>query len=166
MTAALQANVHALLSLAGTIHGGSLAAFALLLAFRTKIPHVDDVALVRVYRAWGGGLGLSLGAFWLALALTWPGVHNPEATTLLGKFAIPMNPATDLGGVQLGLLFAYWVNYVVLEVWTLEPCRLLDRDGLVSDPAAYSRTTSQVATHLAVNAALFNAALLVGAIAK
>ncbi len=162
MTPALTANAEALLSLAGTIHGGSLAAFAILLMFRKKIPHVDEASLVRVYRAWGGGLGLSLGAYWLALALTWPGAHNPGATTLLGQFAIPMNPATDLGGVQFGLLFAYWVNYVALEIWTLEPCRLLDRDGTVSDPALYARTTQQVATHLAVNAALFNAALLVG----
>ncbi len=150
-----------LLAVAGTVHGGSLFAFATLLLFRKRIPHVDEVGLVRVYRAWGGGLGLTLGLYWLALGLTWPGAHNPGATTLLGRFAIPMNPATDLGGVQLGLLFAYWVNYVALEIWTLEPCRLLDRDGVVTDPAAYARTARQVTTHLAVNAALFNAALVV-----
>jgi len=153
-----------LLTLAGTVHGGSLFAFAVLLAFRHRIPQVDEVGLVRVYRAWGGGLGITLGLYWLALGLSWPDAHNPGATTLLERFAIPVNPAADLGGVQLGLLFAYWVNYVALEIWTLEPCRLLDRDGVVSDPAQYARTTKQVATHLAVNAALFNAALVVGSL--
>lgn len=148
----------ALLALAGTVHGGSLAAFALLLAGRRAIPHVDDVGLVRVYRAWGGGIGLSLGVFWLALALVWPATCNPGADTLLGMYAVPSERA-----LQLALLGVYWVNYVALEIWTLEPCRLLDRDGVVSDPAAYAATTRRVARHLAVNAVLFNVALLLGA---
>ncbi|MSP54909.1 MAG: hypothetical protein EXR69_04790 [Myxococcales bacterium] len=160
----LNGALHGLLVLSGTVHGGSLLAFAALLAGRKLIPHVDEVSIVRVYRAWGAGLGLSLGLFWLALALIWPGLHNPGATTLLGSFAIPLNPADDPGGVQIGLLFVYWVNYVALEIWTLEPCRLLDKDGVVADRVAYADTTSKVSRHLAMNAALFNAALLVGSL--
>ena len=99
---------------------------AVWLALRRAIPNVDDVGIVRVYRAWGGGIGISLGVYWLALALTWPAAHNPAATTLLGRFAIPMHPTVDPGGIQIGLLLVYWVNYVALEIWTLEPCRLLD----------------------------------------
>lgn len=159
MSPGLLSAAQGLLSLAGTVHGGSLAAFALLLIGRRAIPHVDDVALVRVYRAWGGGIGLSLGAFWLALGVVWPAVHNPGAAALLDMYAVPSGAAA----VQLGLLGVYWVNYVALEIWTLEPCRLLDRDGVVSDPAAYADTTRRVARHLALNAVLFNAALLVGA---
>ncbi len=153
---------HLLLALAGTVHGGGLVGFALLLAGRRRIPFVDDVALVRVYRAWGGVAGISLGLYWLALALTWPDAHNPGATTLLTRFAVPLDPARDPGGVQLGLLLVYWINYVALEIWTLEPCRLLDKDGVVSDHAAFASTTSKVARHLAMNAALYNGALLVG----
>ncbi len=162
MSPAVEAAARLALSLAGTVHGGSLIAFALLLAFRRSISHVDEAGVLRVYRAWGAGFGLSLGAYWLALAALWPGTHNPGATTLLERFAIPMNPAADLGGVQIGLFFAYWVNYVALEIWTLEPCRLLDKDGKVSDPAAYGAAAQRVATHLMLNAALFNAAVLVG----
>jgi hypothetical protein len=150
------------LSLAGTVHGGSLAAFALLLIGRKAIPYVDDIALVRVYRAWGAGIGLSLGLFWLTYATLWPSAHNPGATTLLDRFAIPTDPSTDLGGVQLALLLFYWINYVILEIWTLEPCRLLDRNGTVTDPAAYAATTQRVTLHLAFNAVIFNLALLVG----
>jgi hypothetical protein len=162
MSPGLHTALEVLLSLASTVHGGSLAAFALLLLGRKAIPFVDDVALVRVYRAWGAGIGLSLGVFWLAYASLWPSAHNPGATTLLDRFAVPMDPAVDLGGVQLALLLFYWINYVILEIWTLEPCRLLDRNGAVSDPAAYATTTRRVTLHLAFNAALFNLAMLVG----
>lgn len=162
MSPGLHTALELLLSLSSTVHGGSLVAFALLLLGRKAIPFVDDAAIVRTYQAWGAGIGLSLGAFWLTYAALWPSAHNPGATTLLDRFAIPTDLAVDLGGVQLAMLLFYWINYVILEIWTLEPCRLLDRNGTVTDPAAYAATTQRVAVHLAFNAAVFNIALLVG----
>lgn len=142
------------LTLAATVHGGSLISFALLMLFRARIG--GDAAVVRVYRAWGPGLGLSLGLFWLSLAWVWPGRINPGADTLLARFAVPMT----LDGAALACLLVYWVNYVALEIWTLEPCRLLDKEGVISDEAAYAHTASRVALHLGANALLFNAGWL------
>lgn len=142
---------HVLLTLSGMVHGGALVAFALLLNFRWAIPHVRDEDAVRVYRAFGAGFGLSLAvlifsAIWLWATELYPGKGLPDA------FTIPWDEPLTVA--RLGLFFALWVSYVLLEIWTLEPCRLLDR-GEITDRPAYAAATSRVARHLALNALLF-----------
>jgi hypothetical protein len=140
------------------LHAGTLAIFALLLALRRFIPHVRDEELVRVYRAAGATLGISLGLVILRFAALWawlghPGEGWPDAFSWRTEapFAQP----------RLLLLFAYWVSYIALEIWTLEPMRLLDR-GDVSDRGAYTQGLARVVPHLGVNALLFLAFVALG----
>lgn len=143
--------------LAAVLHGGTLATGALLLAMRHQLPPMREEDVVRAFRATGIILGLSLGAFILGEAVAWPGRVNPGATGL-GAWAVPMG----VEGARLLLFGAYWVNYVALEIWTLEPCRLLDRDGQIVDPPAYAAAARRSARHAAVNATLFLAVVALG----
>lgn len=131
------------------VHGGILVAFALLLGFRRHLTFVPEEQLMRVFRGCGSILGLSLGAFILANVWMWPGTWNPGATGV-GMYAVPRSQLPRV------LLFgAYWVSYAVLEIWTLDPCRLLDQGGVVADRTAYAASVRAVARQLALNAGLF-----------
>lgn len=143
-------------ALAATTHGGILIAFALLFLNRARIPHVREVDLVRVFRACGAILGLSLGAFLFTELAIWP-VHNPGAT---GVSAWAVH--ADRAGLRAATLFLYWVSYVALEIWTLEPCRLSDREGAVTDEARFSAAAAGVGRHLAINAILFGSVVASG----
>jgi hypothetical protein len=156
----MNAFAHLLMVVSGMIHGGGLVAFALLLNFRHAMKYVRDEDVVRVYRGFGAGFGLSLGALvfssaWLFAQTVNPGKGLPDA------FAPPWDDPLTL--VRLGTFFALWVSYTVLEVWTLEPCRQLDK-GTIADPAAYATATNRVARHLAFNATLFTIAAALGAL--
>ena len=151
-----------LAALAGMIHGGGLVAFALLLNFRRAIPHVRDEDVVRVYRAFGAGFGLSLGVLIFSSLWRWgtqvTALNPGGGRGFLDTFLVPMDGLTM---ARVGVFFALWVSYVALEVWTLEPCRLLDH-GEVSDRPAYAAATGLVARHLALNAALFVTVVVLG----
>lgn len=135
---------------AGAVHGIGLLAFAVLMAIRNRLG--GDASILRVYRSFGALFGLSLGAFWLGLALLWPDRYNPGAVGLLDAYSLP----SGLARYGAAALFVYWINYVALEIWTLEPSRLLDKDGVITDPPAYAACARRVAVHLWVNALLFN----------
>jgi hypothetical protein len=146
-------------ALAGMAHGGGLVVFAILLNARRAMQHVRDEDVVRVYRAWGAGSGLSLGALifssaWLYATTVNPGQGLPDA------FALPTDDPLTVA--RVGLFGALWVSYVVLEIWTLDPCRSLDKGDIV-DRAAYAAATNRVARHLAFNAALFCVVVALGA---
>lgn len=143
--------------LAGVVHGGGLVVFAVLVLLRRRLSPLTEPDVVRVYRAWGAGAGVSLGLFLYTEAALWPGRVNPGVG---GMHAFDL--AGGLEGLRLGLLFAYWVSYVWLEIWTLEPCRLLDKGGVVTDGPAYAATAARVSLQLALNAALFVAVLGLG----
>lgn len=149
-----------LMSIAGMVHGGGLIAFAFLLNFRGAMKNVRDCDVIRVYRGFGAGFGLSLGVLVFASAWRFREVVG-GGRGLPDAFTPPWDePLTVL---RLALFGAVWVSYAVLEVWTLEPCRLLDRDG-VTDPVAYAAATDRVARHVALNAALFAAVVALGAL--
>ncbi len=146
-----------LAALAAVVHGGALIAFALLINFRAAIPHVRDEDVIRVYRAFGAGFGLSLGALVFINLWRWwrdlgDGRGFPDA------FSIPWGD--PLSVARLGVFGAFWVSYIALEIWTLDPCRLLDA-GDISDRPAYTAAVNRVAGHIAVNAALFVALLVI-----
>lgn len=140
------------------VHAGALAVFALLLCARSAIPHVRDEDVVRLFRASGATLGLTLGAVILRFAWLWATVGHPGEAwpdAWLGWTDLPH------ANTRLVLLGAYWVSYVALEIWTLEPMRLLDR-GEVSDRGAYTAALGRVVPHLCVNALLFLAFATLG----
>ena len=140
------------------LHAGVLVCFALLLTFRRAIPHVRDEDLVRVFRATGAMLGVTLGLVILRFAALWALVGHPGEgwPDMFGwETDVPFAQA------RLVLLGGYWVSYVGFEIWTLEPMRLLDR-GEVSDRPAYTTALGRVVPHLCVNAALFGAYAVLG----
>jgi hypothetical protein len=140
------------------LHAGVLACFALLLVFRRAIPHVRDEDLVRVFRATGAMLGVSLGLVILRFAAMWALVGHPGEgwpDSFGWDVDVPWAQA------RLLLLGSYWVSYIAFEIWTLEPMRLLDR-GDVSDRAAYTAALGRVVPHLCANAALFGAFAVLG----
>lgn len=150
-----------LVQLGAVVHGGALFAFALLFRYRRHIGGIEEAHLVRVYRAWGAGNGLSLAAWVYGSILRFPGSVNP------GK-SMPWSYLPNFGDAPLAsaaalLLLALWVSYISLEIWTLDPCRLLDKDGVVAEPEPYAAAVRRVSAHLGVNALLVLAiAILTG----
>jgi hypothetical protein len=147
-----------LATLATTVHGGALIAFAFLLNLRRAIPRVADEDVIRIYRAFGGGFGVSLGVFIFAEVWRWwrdlgAGRGLPDA------FSIPWDDTLTVA--RLLVFGAFWVSYVWLEIWTLDPCRLLD-NGDIKDRPAFTTATSRVATHIAINAVLFATVVVLG----
>lgn len=158
--------LHALNVVAGTLHGGALLVFALLLMFRAKIPHVRTEDVVRVYRAFGGGIGLSLGVFiptelYRHIVGVNPGVALPDALALHWD-----TTNHSFLSAKMLILFVLWVSYVHLEVWTLEPTRGLDKNGSITDALAYEAAAGRVSRQLSFNAALFASALVLGALTQ
>lgn len=143
--------------LAGVLHGGTLATMALLLLLRGRLAPLGEVDLVRLFRATGAILGVSLGAFILGELAAWPGRINPGA-----PFPASYALHDDVEGIRAVVFGVYWASYIALEIWTLEPCRLLDRDGGIVDPVRYRSAAASTTRHLAVNATLFLTVLALG----
>ena len=151
-------------TLGALVYSGPLIAFALLLVFRGRIAHVRDEDVVRVYRAFGPGFGLAMGAMVFGALWRYPRLVNPGAG-LPGAFALRWgNSVEQLSAIQAILFVVLWVNYIALEIWSLEPCRLLDKDGQVTDRPAYASATARVARHAATNAAIFVAIAILHAL--
>lgn len=142
--------------LAAMIHGGTLVCFALLLGFRGRLVAVAEEHVVRLFRATGAILGLSLGAFLFAELWSWPATWNPGATGI-AMFQVPASEA-----LRVGIFGAYWVSYAILEIWTLDPCRLLDQGGVIADRVAYTAQVRSVTGQVALNAVLFGAVVALG----
>ncbi len=140
-------------TLAAMVHGGALVAFALLINLRRAIPRVRDEDVIRVYRAFGGGFGLSLGVLIFANIWRWWRDLGGDRG-LPDAFSIPWDEPLTVA--RLFTFGAFWVSYVWLEIWTLDPCRLLD-GGEIADRPGYTRAVDRVAVHIAINAALFAA---------
>lgn len=154
LLAALQPFAVRGLALGGTVHAGGVILFAILFAGRGRIPHVRTEDLVRVYRSFGGGFGISLGITVFSAVALWPEAVNPGAG-VPDAWALRWDtPEMRLLSARAVLFFTYWVNYIILEIWTLDDCRLLDSSGVVADRAAYEAAAARVGRHLAFNALL------------
>jgi hypothetical protein len=121
------------------VYGGSLLAMTILIgcARAGVIPYIRLEDAVRVYRAWGPGLGLSMGA------IVFFGLSHHYLGT--GAFHWPLDAATTPAWV---VLFLAWVSNLRLEVWTLDPLRKLDGEGGVGDTAAYREAAGTLLGHL------------------
>jgi hypothetical protein len=135
------------------LYGGPIVAFAMIMMFVPRLAPLTPWAAVRTYRAWGPGLGLSLGATVLGALL-----HRWFTT---GGFTWGWATAAeqlDLAGWLCFLVM--WASNVKLEVWTLEPLRKLDQDGVITDESAFAAGTRGLSRHLALQAVLALAVLI------
>lgn len=138
---------HVLQNLGFLLYGGPMVAFAILVAAAHSIPNVRVWDVVRTYRSWGAGLGLALGAavlgglsrFYLHFGGFLSVWDDPEARAWLPTFAV---------------FFVMWASNIKLEIWTLEPLRKLDQNGVIKDEAAYAVAHAALARHMSMQAAL------------
>jgi hypothetical protein len=151
----------ALLALSQAVHGGTLVTFALLLGFRGLTGPLGTVGVARAFRACGATLGTSLGLFILAALYRWPFAVHPGAPWP-DAYAVPTDDPLTVARVVV--FVAYWVSYVWLEIWTLDGIRDLDKEGVIVDAAAYEGGAARAARHLGVNALLFAAIIVLGAL--
>lgn len=141
-----------LLHTGAVVHGGGVVAFALLLNLRSRMSNVPDEMLIRVYRAWGAGNGLSMALWVYGTVIRWPGSIQPDKPL---PWAFSPNFSTytgTLASVSGGLLALLWVSYILLEIWTLDDCRLTDQNGEITDRPRFDRAFANVTRHIAFNA--------------
>ncbi len=134
--------------LGATLYGGSLVAFSLLLAMRSLIVGEQSEGVMRVFRAWGPGLGISMGALILGGAVMHFRTH--------GAFIWPTDTLSEQLIVAQHLVFLLlWASSFHLEIWTLDPVRKLSPDHQVTDRSAYEAACSKATKQALLNATLF-----------
>lgn len=153
-----------LAAIGASVHGGGLLVWAILLNFRGNLRWVPTEMLIRVYRGWGPVSGVALGiwilgALWRYPLIAHPGLGFPDCYKL--GWGTLVENLTTIRAVAFGLM---WVNYTRLEVWILEPCRQLDKDGEIVDRPKYEETVKRVSRQLALNALLFLLVAVLGAL--
>ncbi len=128
------------------LYGGPMIAFAILVAAAYQIPGVKPWDIVRVYRAWGAGFGLAMGATVLGGLTRYYLKH--------GSFSWGWETAQERVVLATFLaFFLLWASNIKLEIWTLEPCRKLDREGGI-DEAAWAVAHARLARHMLRQAVL------------
>ncbi len=149
--------------LAETVHGGTLAIFAVLLTGARLLPQSSSRDLARLWRAAGATLGPTLGAVVALHAARWAVVLHPGAAWP-DAFAGTDDVVTQ---ARMVLLVCYVVTYTALEIWTNEPLRLLDRPGAPpADGAPWDTAVARVRAHLVVNTGVFLAYVAAGTLAR
>jgi hypothetical protein len=130
-----------------TLYGGPMVVWAVLLATRGRLHSVDAASIIRVFRAWGPGFGLALGACVLGAL----GSRYLQTGTFIWYF--------DTAGGRLdagawGFFLAMWISNIKLEIWTLDPLRKLDGEQGITDPEAYETSARRLQSHLMVHSLL------------
>lgn len=138
---------HALHDLGMLLYGGPMVAFAILVALSPRLSHLATWDVVRTYRAYGAGLGLSMGA-WVAGLVTRHYLQQGAFTWSLETGQQQLLLASHL------VFFALWVWNVRVEIWSLEPLRKLDRGGAVAAPGDYDAAARALARDMSLQAAL------------
>ena len=129
------------------LYAGPMVAFTILIAVVERIPHVRPWDVVRTYRAWGAGLGLSLGA------CVFGGLAKYYLET--GAFSWGWDsPAEQKVTLAFVAFLVMWAHNVRLEIWALEPLRKLDKEGEVTDPEAYRAAVKRFSGNQVFHAAL------------
>jgi len=141
------------------LYGGPMVAFTVLVALARRLPGNTPWCIVRAYRAWGPGLGISLGLCILGLlAGHWWRV---------GSFTWAWSTTSEQWALAAWLTFlAMWISNIKLEIWTLEPLRKLDRDGRITDEAAYLRALGPLPRHMVVHSVMVLAVVVLAVVAQ
>jgi hypothetical protein len=142
------AALHALSALCSTIYGGTVVAFALLLAIYPRATDRPASEVARVYRSAGPILGLSMGGWVLGL------IAGRYLTT--GTLSWAWSTPVERLDLATWLSFAVlWVSSFVLEIWTMEPLRAaVGADGTITDPPRFHDCYRATSRHLGANAGL------------
>lgn len=137
----------ALHDLGMVLYVGPMVAFTVLIAMHRRLRPMQPWDVVRTYRAWGAGLGLSMGAWVLGLLL---GYYIDQ-----GAFVWRFDSPTARWTTARFLVFlALWAWNLRVEVWSLEPLRRLDQDGVVADPGSYAAATARLVRDMALQSVL------------
>lgn len=140
------------------LYGGPMVAFAALVAAQPRVPGLPIEAVLRAFRAWGPGFGLSLGASVLGALVGW------WART--GAMQWGTEPLGRAGTVAWLLFLALWASNIRLEVWTLEPTRRADPPAGPLDASALAAAARPLRWHLALQALLVLAAAAAARLAE
>ena len=141
--------VAAILWLFGLIgFGGPLIAFSFLLPLADRIGQGEPWHVDRVYRAWGSGSGLCLGAMWVGGLLQ----HYLQNDGFHWTLSTPEGQLTTIAHL---VFLVMWVNYTHLEIWVLAPIRKLDPEGGPTDVEAYRAARPKMNRSTAFNAFAF-----------
>jgi hypothetical protein len=128
------------------LYAGPMLAFTVLVWHSLRDAGLPTLAAVRTFRAWGPGLGISLGACILGTVLGHWADH--------GAFTLALSsPAAHLQAAVYGVFLLAWISNIQLEVWTLEPLRKLDPTGPedAGDVASYASAARRLSTHMGVH---------------
>jgi len=128
--------------------GGPLIAFSFLLPLAERIGRGEPWHVDRVYRAWGSGSGICLGAIWLG-GLTQHYLAND------GFHWNVSSPDGQITTIAHLIFLVLWINYTHLEIWVLAPIRKLDPEGGPTDAAAYRAARPRMNRSAAFNAFAF-----------
>lgn len=129
------------------LYAGPFLAFTILFAVRGRLQGLEAWHLGRLWRAWGAGLGLAMGAWVLGLLM--------RHYLVVGSFTWGWSTVWE--GMTLAahlVFFALWVWNVRVEVWSLEPLRKLDPKEGVKDPQAYQAATGRLHRDMIVQGVL------------
>jgi len=129
------------------LYGGPMVAWAVLMRAQGRLHQVDLPSIIRVFRSWGPGFGLALGAAVLGALLS--------RFLNTGSFTWSCDtPEACRDTVVWGLFLVMWASNIKLEIWSLEPLRKLDKDGTISDLDQYNAAAAKFSNHLSLHAAL------------
>ena len=140
---------HLLQDLGFLLYAGPLVAFSILVWISPKVGGMHLHGAIRSYRAWGPGLGLSLGACILGSVVG----HYLDHSAFNWNWG---SPSAQMESLVWGVFLLAWVSNIKLEVWTLEPLRKLDSDAPSPppDPQAYQRASRKLSRHMCVHSVL------------
>ena len=132
------------------LYAGPMVMWAILMCTSGRLHDLSPVTIGRIFRSWGPGFGLSMGALVSgALVLRWM-----ETNTFAWTVDTPIGA---LDSFAWSTLFLLWVSNIKLEIWTLDPIRKLDDGHQISDEEAYRSASSKLTRHLAIHALLLAA---------
>lgn len=140
------------------LYGGPMVAFTVLVALSTRLPALRPWEIVRAYRAWGAGFGLSMGTWVLGLLTS-----HYLAT---GAFRWSTDDPAGRWTLAAHLVFlALWFWNIRVEIWSLEPLRKLDQGRVIADEQAYSAATRRLSLDMGLQSLLVLAYVVLLAVA-
>ena len=149
---------HTLRDLGFLLYGGPMVAFAILMVWDELQGRTLAATTTRVFRAWGPGFGLSLGATVLgALSGRWL-TH--------GTFSFSMSTGAEtIDTIAWCLFFLLWLSNIQLEVWTLHPVRGADPNDTPPDAALFPAACRRLRRHVVLQACLVMATAISACVA-